>query len=523
MKIALDSLSSWQAAESVRPDDPVAEFFDRGLVVSLLIFSLAVPHSIAAAQISYLTGLIFWFNRNIRQGVLARREASPRRRPPERALKLIEIPLCGFLLLTLLSSLFSYDPVVSLTKSRSIGLFIIFYLISLNLTRRGAIAIICCLLASSLCGVGYSLAEKAVGRGMVIEFIEPDSPLSNRGLQPGDVIWMVGRRRVRSLEEARQVVARHKEGDRVEIEALHAGDPVPPVPVSLVVTEDLRRTTEAFGIRVGRTTRQFRISGFTRQFITYAEQMQLFGLLLLGLLINGRGSGQRWRPWALLGLMLFVAGLVLTATRSVIASFVGALILVSIRFGGKRTISIALLGAVIICGLGIAAVVTSRREMMGRFGDESTSRRVEYMKAGLRVATRHPLLGIGLDSHKRFWKEWGFPGDYVTHTHSTPVQVAMDRGFPALFFLIWVGVAAWIGLGRIRVWALVLGDHLGAGLATGAMAALLGFSLSALINYNFGDSEALMQLLAIIGAAGAIGADLKEKAHTETISSLSTG
>jgi hypothetical protein len=33
--------------------------------------------------------------------------------------------------------------------------------------------------------------------------------------------------------------------------------------------------------------------------------------------------------------------------------------------------------------------------------------------------------------------------------------------------------------------------------------ALVGFSLSAIINYNFGDSETLMLLLAILGAAGA--------------------
>ena len=497
----LDDLSRWQAIGSMGESGSMATYLDRALVVSLLLFGLTVPHSIAAAQISYLGGMICWLLRN---SLSLRRSSTPRLRLASPLLSWrLNWPLLLFLLLTLLSSIFSYYPSVSLIKSRSVGLFIVFYLISVSLTRRGAIGLICCLLISSLVGVGYGLAEKVTGRGMVIEHIEPWSPLAGRGLQPGDVIWMVGRRRVRSLEEARAVVARYKVGEKIEVEALHAGDPTPPEPVKLTVTEELRHSVEAFGLRAGRSTRQFRISGFSRQFITYAEQMQLLGLLLFGFVVAGGGA--RWWRWSLVGMVFFTGGLVLTATRSVIASFVAAVVVVSFRFGGKRTIGLALLGAVLITGVGTLAVISARREMMGRFGDESTSRRLGYMKAGLRVALEHPLLGVGIDSHKHFWKEWGFPGDYVTHTHSTPIQVAMDRGLPALGCLIWMGVAAWIGLRRLRKKALAANDLIGIGLTTGALASLLGFSLSSLINYNFGDSETLLQLLTIIGTAGVIG------------------
>jgi O-antigen ligase len=125
------------------------------------------------------------------------------------------------------------------------------------------------------------------------------------------------------------------------------------------------------------------------------------------------------------------------------------------------------------------------------------------MRAGLQVVAAHPVLGVGLDAHKKHWREWGFPGDYVTHTHSTPIQVAMDRGLPALGCLIWLGMAAWIWLRRASARAGAAGDRAAQGLAAGAAMALVGFSLSAIINYNFGDSETLMLLLAILGAAGA--------------------
>ena len=60
------------------------------------------------------------------------------------------------------------------------------------------------------------------------------------------------------------------------------------------------------------------------------------------------------------------------------------------------------------------------------------------MRAGLRLIPEHPLLGVGADAHKHHWREWGFPGDYVTHTHSTPIQIALDRGLPALGCYVWL-------------------------------------------------------------------------------------
>ena len=109
-----------------------------------------------------------------------------------------------------------------------------------------------------------------------------------------------------------------------------------------------------------------------------------------------------------------------------------------------------------------------------------------------------------MDAHKRHWQEWGFPGDYVTHTHSTPIQIAMDRGLPALACYIWLIVVmilmAWRGYRRSKEG----GDPFREGLMLGAFGAIIGFSLSSLTNYNFGDSEALMLLLCVIGLASAM-------------------
>jgi O-antigen ligase len=105
-----------------------------------------------------------------------------------------------------------------------------------------------------------------------------------------------------------------------------------------------------------------------------------------------------------------------------------------------------------------------------------------------------------MDAHKRLWKELGFPGDYVTHTHSTPIQIAMDRGLPALVCYVWlmamIFALVWRGYTSAK-----RNDDAPSSLMLGAFAALIGFSASSLVNYNFGDAETLMMLLLIIGLA----------------------
>jgi O-antigen ligase len=133
---------------------------------------------------------------------------------------------------------------------------------------------------------------------------------------------------------------------------------------------------------------------------------------------------------------------------------------------------------------------------MARFDDPSSFQRLGLMRAGLRVIPAHPLLGVGMDSHKRHWGEWGFPGEYITHTHSTPIQLAMDRGLPALGCYIWLMLVAVIFTWReFRLRK----EPFSATLALGTLAALIGFNLGSLVNYNFGDSEILLLLMALLG------------------------
>jgi len=481
----LDNMLVAHGRESYSP----AQWANRILFCGLTLFALSLPHSIAAAQISLGICFFAWIGRD-----LAIRRFNFTRTP-------IDLPLLCFASLTVISSLFSAEPDISLPKLKTLLVFGVIYVIATNLRASGVAFLVGALIVSSLVGVGFSLTEKVLGRGMIVTAIEADSPFAGSRLQPGDVIWMVGRRRVSSLEEAADIIRRHRAGQILGVEALHAGDPVP---ITLEVTEELKTRPNPLGVSANGRSRQFRVSGFSRQFQTYAELMQLLALLTYGGLLASVKLWKRHpaRTRLLLFCLVFVSfalALALTASRAVIASFIVALLFVSISLGGRFAPVIAVVAVLALGSLGAYAVRSTRQQVTLNFNDDSASRRLAYMRAGLRLIPQYPLLGVGIDAHKRHWKEWGFPGDYVTHTHSTPIQIALDRGLPALGCYLWLMgamvVMAWHGFKQ----ALQKGDVKTSGLMLGAFAALIGFSASSLVNYNFGDSEALMTLLFIMG------------------------
>jgi hypothetical protein len=487
--VSQSRLKRFDSIAAVECQAGTARWANRALTLFILLFALSVPHSIAAAQISFTSGCLAWLIRD-----LASRKFHFTRTA-------IDWPLLCFAALTILSAVFSVEPALSLPKLKALTLFGVIYLLATNLHRRGAALVTGLLIVSSLIGVGFSLAEKVYGRGMIITAIEADSPLIVSNLQPGDVVWMIARDRVYSPADAASVIRRHKAGSTLDVEALHAGDPVP---VKLTVTEELKAKQNPLGIETGGRSRQFRVSGFSRQFLTYAEQMQILGMLAFGGLLAGvklwrRQSGRTRLELSALLFVLFALALILTASRAVTAAFIVALLFVSISVGGRLAPVIALVTALVLGGLGYYVITSARQPVTLSFNDDSTSRRIAYMQAGLRVIPQHPLLGVGMDSHELHWREWGFPGDYVTHMHSTPIQIAMDRGLPALACNVWLFAAMVMltrqGFKRARE----EGDYFGESLTLGAFGALIGFSISSLANYNFGDSEVLMMLLSVAG------------------------
>ncbi|MBX3280541.1 MAG: O-antigen ligase family protein [Acidobacteria bacterium] len=452
----------------------------RLLTLFVLLFGIALPHSIAGAHITLNLALLAWIFRDLTS--LKLRFARTR----------LDYPLIAFAALTILSTIFSVEPRVSAPKLLSLLLFGVVYLLATNLTARGVQVFVALLLLSLLAGVIYSFGEKIIGRGVTLTAIAGRGPLGSSKLQTGDVIWMVDRRRVASLDDIAEIVRQTPSGRSIEIEALHEGDPLP---VTLEITEEMKALSNPLEITVGGRSRRFRISGFTRHFITYADQMQIAGLLSFGFLLASFGNRRRAILWGSLS-AVFALALMLTASRAAAAAYLAAMVLTAALAAGRRAFLGVLAATILLGAMAVPILLATRTATTARLVDDSASRRFGYMQAGLRVIPRHPVFGVGMDSHKLHWNEWGFPGEYVTHTHSTPIQIAMERGLPALGAWIWL-LAAMIAVARRACRG--ASDPWESGLGLGVTAALVGFTIGSLVNYNFGDAEVLLLVLALVG------------------------
>jgi hypothetical protein len=483
------------------------------------VYALAAPHSIAGAWMGLSAAVLGWLARTLLTGRTGLRRTQ------------LDLPLWLFIAWTVLSSLLSVEPGESLPKLVNVSTFLMFYLAQALLTRRTAIIFAVVLIASGVAGVLWGAGELAAGRGVIVRELKAESPLrASTALAAGDAVWRVNKRRVGSAEEIDEEIRRARVGERVKLSVITSGEHVEwdgPV-----VTEEMKRAASPSGIVGGGPTRSFRASGWTRHYGTFAEVLQMVAQLALGFALarwrrrtpegekgtkeDGRsaagGRARRawlagaWLPFAAFALL--AAGIALTAMRTVLVAFaVGACVVVwRATAGGRARVAVGL-AVVVVLAFGALAVWRTRAEGALLLRDASASLRVQVARVAFGRSLSRPLFGHGMDSVHRHWREWGFPGTDMLHAHSTPLQIAFDRGFPALGLWLWLMLAFWLAAARAeRMWR-ESEDASTHGLALGVTGALAGFLASSLVNYNFGDAEVALLLWWLMGATVALGRD----------------
>jgi hypothetical protein len=509
------------AANASRPaDSRLARLGHAAALGGLLLFGFFAPGSIAAAWIAISIAVCGWIARTA-----VTRRANFRRSS-------LDLPLWLLFGWTALSAAFSAEPAISLARLPSAAAFLFFYFAqSIPRTRREACAVAFAVIAGAGACTLWGVGELARGRGVVIERIADDSPLrAATGLQPGDCVWMVNDRRVGSVAGIDEAIRKLPAGERLRLAVIARGEHVerkgPPV------TEAMKSAPSPSGLAGTRPTRRFRASGWTRHYVTFAETAQIAAQLALGFALAGwrRGARGGTRSRTLLFLAAFAllaCGVALTAMRTALVSLaIGALVVAWRATGpagaraegraaeraepgpspvrGRRAVVWvrAAVAAAVVCALALGAFAVWRTRAEGAIllRDDSSRLRIALARAALARVAERPLVGHGVDAVHRHWREWGFPGDDVVHTHSTPLQLAFERGLPALFFWLWLLAAFWLTLARAERLLRASPDAAAHGLLLGAAGAFAGFCASSLVNYNFGDAEVALLLWWLMGS-----------------------
>lgn len=236
-----------------------------------------------------------------------------------------------------------------------------------------------------------------------------------------------------------------------------------------------------------------RARGFFSIYMTLGGVLMLVLVAVLPLLPRTPGR----RLGFALGWLVGAAALALTFVRGAWLGFglgIGGVVAGSRR----RWVALAL-----AAGLGLLLLlpgVLDRVRSIGDPSDPTARERIAMFEAGLAMLEERPILGVGPGQVRR-WYPVHAP-DYAvrrstSHLHNTPLQVAVEQGVPGL--VLWLLLFGGFLVRTVRILAAVpaqAGDE--RGLVLGALAAIVGFLLAGLFEYNFGDSEVWMVAASIM-------------------------
>lgn len=500
--------------------------------VFLLLMVLSAPHSIAATQISWLSGMTFW---------LARFFLKPR---PKFIKTALFAPFFIYYGWAVLSSIFSYAPDISIDKLRGVSLFLIFFFTVNNLRQLRSVKFLAIsLVFSCMFAATWAPIERLIGRGVEIVALEKGSPILKIGLHKGDILLSSNGKNLETTSDLENLVSTIEKNGKTIIR-INRIDWF----LELAMSKDqlLPGTTalEKLGIKKWKKSRYWRSTGFYSHYATFSEVLQLIASLTFGLFVasiwrkslNSRSRDKsesfssmneahlpKFTDWKdsplflrlLTSSIIFFCvaimsvALLLTVTRASQGAFLVSMFSVILLNGSRKLFLIFLTITIPIVIAGAVLVKQSRNVGFFDLNDGSTLWRITVYREGFELWTknmRNFMLGVGMDSIKRYKKEWRLfdNGKLPTgHFHSTPLQLLFERGLPALLFWLWI-----LGIYLLKLFKTLrkkeFNDWLERGVLLGCFGASVGFFVSGLVHYNLGDGEVAMVFFLLMGFAMSI-------------------
>jgi O-antigen ligase len=232
-----------------------------------------------------------------------------------------------------------------------------------------------------------------------------------------------------------------------------------------------------------------RPQGALGHYMTYSGLLVLVICAAVGRLL----FDVRHCAWAAIIMPSLAAAIALTFTRS---AWVGVAAGVAVLFILKDFRLLALLPIVGALVFALApGRITTRFYSMFDLHDPTTRDRVAMLREGRAMIAEHPLTGVGPNMVERVYAQYRDPlavEKVNPHLHNVPMQIAAERGLPALAIWVWfVGTAGWDLWRKLRT-----SRH--RFLAATALAATAGMLSAGLFEHNFGDSEFLMLFLVLL-------------------------
>ena len=234
---------------------------------------------------------------------------------------------------------------------------------------------------------------------------------------------------------------------------------------------------------------RLRPRGTMGHYMTYSGTLMLVSGVAAARIV----FGVRDRLWPALVMPALIVALTLTFTRS---AWVGVCVGISLLFILKDFRLTGLIPVIIALLFALAPDrITDRLMSVFDLRDPSSRDRVAMLQTGAEMIKDHPLAGVGPNMVERLYPQYRDPNGVQKvnpHLHNVPVQIAAERGVPAL--MVWLAFVGTLAAGVFAIFRRSQ-DRV---LAAGALAAIAAMLSAGMFEYNFGDSEFLMLFLIII-------------------------
>jgi O-antigen ligase len=466
---------------------------ERAMFVFLALFALALPFSIKGAERAWKIALVLWLIK------LLVERARPVWQP-------LTAPLLAFVSLSAISTVLSPEPYLSWDRMKIVGLVLVGIVVAQNIKRLSqarwlvGLLVFSAFMAALLTGWQY-----LYGIGVRVQQLSPSSRLVAMGMRTDSIVTSIGGRAVHSPEQMQRVLAEAVSEKRVSVWY------IPYLGTSKEVVVATPRDFVQSGIGTPQMLlsrgRPYRAQGTLGHYVVFAEMLMQVGCLAWALLLTtGRG-----KPLLILGLavvFLSITGALLaTETRAAVAGLaIGCLLSLLLVSKGKRR-WLAIAGILVILAGATVWIQRSRGLHWVDRNDVGTQFRVLMWEDGVRLICQHPWFGVGMETARVHWLEWNIRGfiqyHVQSHFHSTYLQIAVERGIPALLAWLWFCVAYVIFLTRLCL-RLRHQNRIALAIATGVLAGFVAFAFTSFVHYNLGEEPLVMLLFFSMGMAIAL-------------------
>ncbi len=241
------------------------------------------------------------------------------------------------------------------------------------------------------------------------------------------------------------------------------------------------------------------ITGFMSHWLTFGGQLMMVLLLAVAAALFGKLSSQlRWAAW--LSAALIALGLLAAFTRGVwLGAFAGLVYLLG--RSKPRALWLLPVAALLLYILSPSWLQRRTSSLIETAADSSNQSRVVMFWTGLNMIAANPLLGVGPERVEAEFLRYKpaampLPEAWYGHLHNNYLQLAAERGIPALLFWLWV-------LFEVFRASLILARGTSPEASTlgqAGIAMTVGLMVAGLFEFNFGDSEVMMLYLLLIAA-----------------------